>query len=811
MTLAVDVGSAAVSAGVTRQDSPRLHVHRQPADRTGLGDFYLVVQGGSDRQAGSFGRAVAASYYADDSQGIASALVHGMRQAAQNASIDLDVVDPEAMIGATGAVHAGDQLYLAQLPPSQVFVLRDGALNALPAEPTPDSLAGSVPDRDVEIFRVELDPGDVVVLASTECRRVLTEREIQGLLHERSAQRAAHDICSVVAQRAAGSCDIMVLTVAAESPAASATPAEAGDWMLAGQPAATPPNGRASQSEVSAAPEPGWDRSLQRRDRLSGVPEERSKLQRIVSLPVTLILMILILPVMAARGLVRLVTGRPAAPPPAPPPATPPPTTSQPGRGAPSAVPVDDDWDSLRMLRDAGPRGAGSAGEPAPQPAPPLSAVGQPLRGGADPYRYRPRRSLPGPGTLLFATSLVLLAVMAVVLVVRNNESTLGSVEGELTEASPAGQLGVATGTTATPAVGVENASDLFADAEARYREALSRDPDENRAAVLLVLRDAKDLANQALTADLDRTLAPDINRLLSQIGREEDRLNRVRKLVPSATIGEFDSAGVGSAAEQMDVRVDSKYVIDATTGRVVAFATAKQGATVLRTRDVVSSVTVQAPIAVVNRALSVLVVDSRYNLVSLQPEQNPRLLRIAGTETWRTPVAYDNFNNNLYVLDPGANAIHKYQATAGGYEVAPSSYVPPSADVDLSRAIDLAIDGDIFVLISDGSVLRLRGGQELPFEINGLDGDTLKPTRIFTEVDTESLYLVDPANKRIVEIDKREESAGEFVRQFKYAGSDDFFADIRAIWVSEIDGKLIVLGTDSVRQFVLPTIQDDA
>lgn len=805
MTLAVETGLAAVSEGVTRQDSPRLHAHREPADRPGLGDFYLVVQGGSDRQAGSFGRAVASSYYADDSQGIASALVNGMRQAAQSAALDLDPVHSEAAIGATGAVHVGDQLYLAQLPPSQVFVLRDGVLNALPADPAPDSFAASAPDQDVEIFRVELDPGDVVVLASTECRRVLTEREIQGLLHGRSSQHAAHDICSVVSQRAGGSCDVMVLTVAAESPAPVA--AEADGWMSAGQPVAPPANGRASRSEVAGAPEPEWDRSLQPRERLSGVPEERSRLQRIVSLPVTLILMILILPVMAARGLARLVTGRPAAPPPAPPPTPAPP----PERGAPSAAPVDDDWDSLRTLRDAGPRGAGSSSEPARQAAPALSAVGQPLSGGADPYRYRPRRSLPGPGTLLFATSLVLLAVMTVVLVVRNNESPLGSAGEDLTEGSPAGQSGVATGAISTPAVGVERASELFADAEARYREALSRDPDENRAAVLLVLRDAKDLANQALTADLDRTLAPDINRLLSQIGREEDRLNRVRKLVPSATIGEFDSAGVGSAAEQMDVRVDSKYVIDATTGRVVAFATAKQGATVLRTGDVVSSVTVQAPIAVVNRALSVLVLDSRYNLVSLQPEQNPRLLRIAGTETWRTPVAYDNFNNNLYVLDPGANAIHKYQATAGGYEVAPSSYIPPSADVDLSRAIDLAIDGDIFVLISDGSILRLRGGQEIPFEINGLDGDTLKPTRIFTEVDTESLYLVDPANKRIVEIDKREESAGEFVRQFKYAGSDDFFADIRAIWVSEIDGKLIVLGKDSVRQFVLPTIQDGA
>ena len=67
----------------------------------------------------------------------------------------------------------------------------------------------------------------------------------------------------------------------------------------------------------------------------------------------------------------------------------------------------------------------------------------------------------------------------------------------------------------------------------------------------------------------------------------------------------------------------------------------------------------------------------------------------------------------------------------------------------------------------------------------------------------------MDPSDKRIVEIDKREGSEGAFIRQFKYAGSDDFFADIRDIWVSEIDGKLIVLGKDSIRQFVLPRVQE--
>ncbi len=810
MALAVDLGSAALRGGVTRQDSPRIHAHREPVGRRGLGDLYVLIQGGDDGQAASFGQAVASSYYADESEGIASALVQGVRLAAQRTSIELELMDPRETLGATGAVHADDQIYLAQLLPSQVFVLRDGLLNALPDDSQPAGLRNPVPDQDVEIFRVELDPGDVVVLASTTVRDTLTEREIQGLLQGRSAQRAAHDLCSLVAQRGSTTCDIIVLQVSVEASAPVTAAAADDHWMSATSGTGMSTNGLASHSQNPAATQQEHEHSRYAGGRLGGERPQRSLVQRLVTLPLTLVLMVLVLPVVAVRGLVRLVTGRSdPEPPPIPPPASTP--ASATATGIPDQGVGDDDWSSLRSLRATGPRGVESASAASPQAAPTLSAVGQPLQGGRDPFQYRPRRSLPGPGTLLFGVSLVLLVVMAAVLVLRNSESAPTPGDAEPTGSGAGGQVGDAVETAQSPAVGPERATALFADAEARYREALDRPPDENRSATLLILRDAKDLANQALTADLDRTLAPDINRLLSQIGREEDRLNRVRTVVTSATIGDFDSAGVGSAAEHMDVRVDAKYVIDATTGRVVSFETARQGATVLRKGDVVSSITVQDPIAVVNRALSVLVLDSRYNLVSLQADQNPRLLRITGTETWRTPVAFDNYNNNLYVLDPGANAIHKYQATAGGYEVAPSSYVSASADVDLSSAIDMAIDGDIFVLMSDSSILRLRGGQRESFEISGLDGVSLKATRIFTEVETDSLYLIDSSNKRIVEIDKREESAGEFVRQFKYAGSDDFFADIRSIWVSEIDGKLIVLGKDSIRQFVLPTIQDEA
>ena len=180
-------------------------------------------------------------------------------------------------------------------------------------------------------------------------------------------------------------------------------------------------------------------------------------------------------------------------------------------------------------------------------------------------------------------------------------------------------------------------------------------------------------------------------------------------------------------------------------------------------------------------------------------------------TEEWRTPVAFDNFNNNLYVLDPGANTIFKYQWTAGGYELGPTSYLDPRDEIDISDAIDFAIDGDIYVLFDDGSIRKLSGGSEVGFSISGLEGEALRATRIFTDVDSESLYLADRANKRIVEIDKRDGTAGAFVRQFKYAGSDDFFGDIRGLWASEIDGRLIVLGKDKLRQFVLPRLANGA
>ena len=112
--------------------------------------------------------------------------------------------------------------------------------------------------------------------------------------------------------------------------------------------------------------------------------------------------------------------------------------------------------------------------------------------------------------------------------------------------------------------------------------------------------------------------------------------------------------------------------------------------------------------------------------------------------------------------------------------------------------------------MLNDSEIKRYRAGKEIGFRVNGLDRPFQNISQIFTNSDLTSLYLVDQGNQRIVEIDKRSNKMGDFVRQFKFRGSgEEFFEDIRDIWVSESEGRLLVLGKNSLRQFVLPKLND--
>ena len=195
------------------------------------------------------------------------------------------------------------------------------------------------------------------------------------------------------------------------------------------------------------------------------------------------------------------------------------------------------------------------------------------------------------------------------------------------------------------------------------------------------------------------------------------------------------------------------------------------------------------------------LVLEEGGSLLGYNPERGIEVLALGGSESWGYPQLLGGYRGNLYILDAGSNQILRYVPTADGYGGQPEGYFAPSSGVDLAGAVDMAIDGHVYVLYADGRVARFLGGQPAPFELSGLHEPLRSPTAIFTDEDAEFVYVADAGNRRIVQLDKE----GRFVRQFRPA-EGSAFDRLRGLYVDERGGRLFFVSGHALYLADIPT-----
>lgn len=158
--------------------------------------------------------------------------------------------------------------------------------------------------------------------------------------------------------------------------------------------------------------------------------------------------------------------------------------------------------------------------------------------------------------------------------------------------------------------------------------------------------------------------------------------------------------------------------------------------------------------------------------------------------EDWKNISDSVGFGSNLYLLDKSnTGQIWKYLGVASGL----SSKRPylKGATYDLSEAMSMAIDGSVWVLFSDGTIVKYVQGTKDAFVIAGLDKNFEEPVKIFTSPEVENLYVLDRRQTRVVVVSKTR----EYQAQYEWSG----MAGVKDLVVSEKLKKMFLLTGEKV------------
>ncbi len=155
-------------------------------------------------------------------------------------------------------------------------------------------------------------------------------------------------------------------------------------------------------------------------------------------------------------------------------------------------------------------------------------------------------------------------------------------------------------------------------------------------------------------------------------------------------------------------------------------------------------------------------------------------------TATYRS---IDLYNEKLYALDTAGNQVYKHNRTQLGFDKG-TAWITAGAP-DLSDAVSVSVDGDIYVLRSRGDILRFFRGTPKPITLDVVDPVLTAPTQLVTDAALDRLFILEPKEKRILIFAK----TGKLIAQLMA----EEFSNPTAIALNAKDKVLYVLNDQNV------------
>lgn len=158
--------------------------------------------------------------------------------------------------------------------------------------------------------------------------------------------------------------------------------------------------------------------------------------------------------------------------------------------------------------------------------------------------------------------------------------------------------------------------------------------------------------------------------------------------------------------------------------------------------------------------------------------------LKTAG-DSDRAGTLLSNFTSYLYVVNPESRNIFRYLEDDGALSE-PVGWLIDKQGLEFSSIENIAIDGDLWLVTSDGEVKKYTQGRPQTFTITDLEIPFDSPLKIATHPDSENLFILESSRRRLVVLRKD----GSFLKEV----ISESFASANALAVSPTENTVFVV-----------------
>lgn len=304
---------------------------------------------------------------------------------------------------------------------------------------------------------------------------------------------------------------------------------------------------------------------------------------------------------------------------------------------------------------------------------------------------------------------------------------------------------------------------------------------DEKNARILL--EEASNLTNQLVELGVFEKEAKDLNEKIQQ---QLDRVNHIIRIKEPITLATKENIGgifyLEGNLYSFDYKTNSIYQLDEAEKRLVTISS--------------ESFNLGHFIKGVSNPEnnSIIFYSDAPSVVEFKPKEsklNQLDIEFAASNQDIKDVGI--YNKNIYFLDVKNNQIYKHARTIGGFSSGKAWF---KESVDLSGVVSMAIDSYVYLIKSDGLILKYLSGSQKEFILEELTIPLDSASKIFTALDYNYLYILDPKNSRILILDKKGSLKNQYI--------SDSFDDLKDIYVDEASKKMYVLNGNKIFGLVL-------